>query len=138
MPALRARPIAIRARITSRLMRLLADENTPYPAIVALRHEGHDVSSVAELSPGAADTDIFASAVRDERIILTFDKDFGEIARQTPASARCGVILFRGAMPQPRDIGRYFVDAINARSDWAGHFSVVEPGRIRRWPLKEN
>jgi len=118
-------------------MRLLADENTPYPAIAALRGDGHDVFSVAELSPGAADTDIFAWAIQDSLIVLTFDKDFGDIARQTSATAQCGVILFRGAMPSPRDIGRYFVDAINARSDWAGHFSVVEPGRIRRWPLKQ-
>jgi predicted nuclease of predicted toxin-antitoxin system len=117
-------------------MRLLADENTPYPAIVALRDHGNDVVSVAELSPGATDTDIFAWAIRDDRIIITFDKDFGDIARRTPASAQCGVILFRGALPPPREVGRYFVDVINARSDWAGHFAVVEFGRIRRWPLK--
>lgn len=117
-------------------MRLLADENTPFPAIAALRDAGHDVASVSELSPGASDTDIFAWIIRDDRIILTFDKDFGAIARQTPATARCGVILFRDAMPSPRDVGQYFVDVLKTRSDWAGHFSVVEPGRIRRWPLK--
>ncbi len=117
-------------------MRLLADENTPYPAIAALRSDGHDVISIAERSPGASDIDIFAWAIREDRIVLTFDKDFGDIARLTPASATCGVILFRGGMPSPRDIGRYFVDTIRGRSDWAGHFSVVEPNRVRRWPLK--
>ena len=117
-------------------MRLLADENVPYPAIAALRSDGHDVISVAELSPGSADTDIFDWAIRDDRIILTFDKDFGEIARQTPASAQSGVILLRGAMPPPPDVGRHFVEAINARTDWKGYFSVIEPNWVRRWPLR--
>jgi hypothetical protein len=68
--------------------------------------------------------------------ILTFDKDFGEIARQTRASTQTGVILLRGAMPRPQDVGRHFVAAINARTDWTGYFSVIEPNRVRRWPLR--
>jgi hypothetical protein len=34
-------------------------------------------------------------------------------------------------MPRPGDVGRRLADLVMSRDDWAGHFSVVEPGRIR-------
>ena len=39
--------------------------------------------------------------------------------------------LFRIPMPKPTDVGARLADLIAARYDWAGHFSVVEPGRVR-------
>jgi hypothetical protein len=40
-------------------------------------------------------------------------------------------VLFRIQMPKPSDVGQHLADLIAARDDWAGHFSVVEPGRVR-------
>jgi hypothetical protein len=67
--------------------------------------------------------------------LLTFDKDFGEIARVAALPATCGVVLFRIPMPGPRDVGRRLADQLTSRTDWAGHFSVIEPGRVRMRPL---
>jgi predicted nuclease of predicted toxin-antitoxin system len=72
-------------------------------------------------------------AARDERILLTFDKDFGELARGSPLPPTCGVV--RMPMPKPGDVGQRLADLVSARDDWAGHFSVIEPGRIRMRPL---
>ncbi|HEY2137792.1 MAG TPA: DUF5615 family PIN-like protein, partial [Xanthobacteraceae bacterium] len=76
-----------------------------------------------------------AWAIREQRILLTFDKDFGELARASALSAPCGVVLLRTPMPKPGDVGLRLAALITARDDWAGHFSVIEPGRVRMRPL---
>jgi len=86
---------------------------------------------VRTAAPGAADPDVPAWAAREERILLTFDKDFGELARASALPSKCGVILFRTPMPRPGDIGQRLSKLVTSRDDWAGHFSVIEPGRIR-------
>lgn len=117
-------------------MRFLADENFPVAAIEALEDAGHDVVCVAAVAPGADDTDVLAWAAREGRMLLTFDKDFGELARSSRLPAECGVLLFRIQMPRPGDVGTWLAGLIQARDDWAGHFSVVEIGRVRMRPLK--
>lgn len=60
-------------------MRFLANENFPLPSVRLLRSAGHDVLSITEESPGISDDRILARAVAEERIILTFDRDYGEL-----------------------------------------------------------
>lgn len=61
-------------------MRLLANENIPSVVVIALRAVGHDVAWVRVDAPGSSDADVLARAVRELRILLTFDKDFGALA----------------------------------------------------------
>jgi predicted nuclease of predicted toxin-antitoxin system len=61
-------------------MRFLANENFPGAAVTALEAAGHDVVWIRTAAPGAIDRDVLAWAAREERILLTFDKDFGELA----------------------------------------------------------
>ena len=76
-------------------MRLLANENVPLVAVVALRSIGDDVLWVAESFPSTRDADVLARAVSESRVLLTFDKDFGELAFRHEQPAACGVILLR-------------------------------------------
>jgi len=62
-------------------------------------------------------------------VLLTFDKDFGELARGRGAAH--GIVIFRLPVGAPAKIGVELADLICSRNDWVGHFSVVEPGRIR-------
>jgi predicted nuclease of predicted toxin-antitoxin system len=112
-------------------MRFLANENFPGAGVGALESAGHDIVWIRTASPGATDTEVLARAVREQRILLTFDKDFGELARGSALPPNCGVILLRTPMPKPSDVGRRLAELITARDDWAGKFSVIEPGRIR-------
>jgi hypothetical protein len=116
-------------------MRFLADENFPADAVAALRAIGNDVVWIATEAPGSLDPEVLAWAARDERILLTFDKDFGELAQASALPARCGIILLRLPMPRPDKAAERLTDLIMARDDWAGSFSVVEPGRVRMRPL---
>lgn len=112
-------------------MRFLANENFPRAAIMALEKAGHDVVWVRISAPGASDSDVLSWAAREERVLITFDKDFGEVARSASLPVTCGVVLFRIPMPLSGDVGVRLAEALTSRDDWVGHFSVIEPGRVR-------
>jgi hypothetical protein len=117
-------------------MRYLANENFPGAAVAALVAAGHDVVWIRMAAPGISDSDVLAWGAREERILLTFDKDFGELARREKLPKACGIVLVRVPMPKPGDAGRKIAKLILERDDWAGHFSVIEPGRVRMRPLR--
>lgn len=112
-------------------MRFLANENFPGSAVTALRAAGHDVVWIRTAAPGSTDPEVLAQAAREERVLLTFDKDFGELAKAAVLPAACGIVLIRRSMPPAGSVGQQLADILSSRTDWAGHFSVVEPGRIR-------
>jgi predicted nuclease of predicted toxin-antitoxin system len=89
-------------------MRFLANENFPGAAITALEAAVHDVVWVRTAAPGTTDSDALAWAAREVRILLTFDKDFGELARGSAPPRTCGVVLLRMPMPRPGDVGQRF------------------------------
>jgi predicted nuclease of predicted toxin-antitoxin system len=68
-------------------MRFLANENFPGAAVTALEAAGHDVVWVRIAAPGTTDPDVLAWAAREERILLTLDKDFAN----WPEDRRCRV-----------------------------------------------
>jgi predicted nuclease of predicted toxin-antitoxin system len=55
-------------------MRFLADENVLGDAVAELEAAGHDIVSIRTVAPGSKDEDVSALAVREKRIILTFDR----------------------------------------------------------------
>jgi predicted nuclease of predicted toxin-antitoxin system len=60
-------------------MRFLADEGVDGGIVKTLRDEGHDVRWTAEELEGQKDAVVLAAAVKDARILITEDKDFGEL-----------------------------------------------------------
>ncbi len=60
-------------------MRFLANKNFPRVAAEALRAGGHDVAWVRVDAPGSTDEQALARARADDRVLLTFDKDLGEL-----------------------------------------------------------
>lgn len=114
---------------------LLANENWPRPALLALRDAGLDVQSVSERMPRATDTEVLCHAAAEGRWVLTFDRDYGELvfARAVPPPPAI-VYLRQGtyAMDWP---ARVVLDLL-PRADWvAGHLVVVTGRAVRRRPL---
>jgi len=60
--------------------KFLANENVPGEVVEAARQAGHDVAWIVERSPGAGDDAVLATALAESRVLVTFDKDFGEMA----------------------------------------------------------
>ena len=114
-----------------RLLRFVANENISGTVIERLRAAGHDVLSVKETMRGQTDTAILARVQDEERVLITQDKGFGELAFRWGLPVSCGAILLRlGGDDSKRD-NRRAIQAILSRADWVGHFSVVSDDRIR-------
>jgi predicted nuclease of predicted toxin-antitoxin system len=75
-------------------MKLLADECCDAGLVSVLRSDGHDVLYAAESLQGATDDDVLKRADDEGRIVLTEDKDFGELVYRLKRPAR-GVIFLR-------------------------------------------
>ena len=116
-------------------MRILANENFPGDAVAALRQSGHDVAWVLADAPGSSDRQVLDRAQTENRVLVTFDKDFGELSFRGKLPSSCGIILFRISAPSPAYVARVAVAALGSRTDWVGHFAVVEDARIRMTPL---
>ena len=116
-------------------MRLLANENVPAALVEALGTRGHDVLWVRTASPGITDLQVLRKAASEDRVLLTFDKDFGELAYREQPAAVPGIILVRLAPVSAAHITRLVVMVLEERDDWAGHFAVISEGRVRLTPL---
>lgn len=75
-------------------MRFVIDECTGPSVAVWVRARGHDVVSIYDESPQLPDHDILAFAVREDRVVITNDKDFGELVFRDQRPHR-GVVLLR-------------------------------------------
>lgn len=75
-------------------MRFLVDESSGTAIVTYLREAGHDVLAVAETMSGARDADILTRASLENRILITNDKDFGELVFRS-GQAHAGVVLLR-------------------------------------------
>ena len=116
-------------------MKILANENFPRLAIEALRAAGHDVVWARTDMAGDEDHVILARAQSESRVVVTFDKDFGELAFRWGLPAECGVILMRFKLQSPAAARDRIVDVLQQRSDWTGNIAIIEESRIRIRPL---
>ena len=72
----------------------MADESVEGPTVERLRRDGHDVLYIAELDPGIADPGVLSFARAEKSILLTADKDFGELVFRGK-ELHFGVLLLR-------------------------------------------
>lgn len=92
---------------------------------------GHDVLWIRTAAPGSSDPIVLAQAQAENRILITFDKDFGELAFRSRMPASNGIVLFRISAPSAQHVAEVVTGVLNGREDWAGHFSVVDDRRVR-------
>lgn len=114
---------------------MLANENVPMVVFSALKADGHDVIWMRDVGPGSSDDSVLALAFSEDRIVLTFDKDFGELAFRLGQQATPGVILLRPRLRSPDYLVRFTRAVLAQNHIWGGHFAVAEEGRLRLVPL---
>lgn len=120
-------------------MRFLADMGVSWRVVAWLRAEGHDAVHLRDRGlQRLPDGDIFALAVREGPIVLTFDRDFGEILAHSPGSA-AGVLLFCLHNPCTPFVVQRLETVLRTSGSALEHGAivVVEDSRHRvreRWP----
>lgn len=116
-------------------MLFLADECCHAAIVAALRAAGHDVVHVQETQPGITDDAVVAAAAADKRILITEDKDFGELVFRQGAVLP-GLILLRLTAVEPQRKAERLLAAISAHPERLnGHHLVVLDASVRWRPL---
>ena len=116
-------------------MRWLADECVHAPVVAGLRAEGHEVVYAAETSQQTKDAILAREALRTGCILLTEDKDFGDLAFQERRAAP-GIVLLRIASARRSMKWPRLKAAIEKHGDGLYRsFTVVEEHRIRCQPF---
>lgn len=112
-------------------MKLVADESVEGPTVYALRAAGHKVLFVAEMSPGIADRAVLEIARREDAILLTADKDFGELVFRSREAHR-GVLLIRSLERSPEQNAANTLAALSQfGTELLNNFSVLADGVLR-------
>jgi predicted nuclease of predicted toxin-antitoxin system len=112
-------------------MKFLADENMDVAIVERLRQDGHQVWYVVEMDPGIPDDEVLALANREGAILITADKDFGELVFRLRYLAT-GIILIRLAglsISAKSDIVAMTIK--EHESELLSSFTVVAPTSIR-------
>lgn len=84
-------------------MKLLANENFPFDSVKLLRNLGYDTKSIGEDYPSISDKEVMSIAQNEKRIILTFDRDYGELIFKHGLKIDEGVIFLRLDEYQPSE-----------------------------------
>jgi len=116
------------------LTRLLADENIPRKTVDMLK-TSHDIISVTEISPGLSDIDVIDLANRENRVIITFDKGFGELIFRERLRVK-GLMLLRIQPSSPEYIAERIRHTLNQVTSVENVVITVREDRIRVAPLK--
>jgi predicted nuclease of predicted toxin-antitoxin system len=116
-------------------MRFLADENVSRLVIERLRATGLDVISISETKPGIPDTEVLEAADAESCILITEDRDFGELVIRQRLTVR-GIILLELDRFSNSTEADLVAEVVSTHADkLLGNMVVIEPGRIRVRPL---
>lgn len=119
------------------MISFLANENFPSTSIQILRESGYPVLSVREDAPGLDDVSILAWATRDRHILLTQDRDYGELVFRYRLPAPQGIVFFRlDDAPPNRHALRLISILAGGALDLRGWFVIVKDDSERLVPIE--
>ncbi len=112
-------------------MKFIADENIPLKVVKRLKEENINIDSITSVQPGLKDEEIGRISEREKVVIITFDKDFGEIVFRKSLKP-FGVILLR-IPPKSVDYIFEFLKwlLIESKIEFEGKLVVVRENKIR-------
>lgn len=112
-------------------MKFFADEGLDFMLVDSLRQNSHEVIYAAEEMKGANDKDILDKAVKENCILITKDKDFGEMVIRNKMHSS-GVILIRIEKLNLSDNCLFVVHLINKYAlELTNSFTVIQEDKIR-------
>ncbi|MGH8501564.1 MAG: DUF5615 family PIN-like protein [Gammaproteobacteria bacterium] len=118
------------------MIRFLLNENIPSASVAVLRSAKLEVVSVMEDCPGAGDTQVMELANREKRVLVTFDRDYGELIYRRKLPPPHGVLYLRFIPQDPGEPGRYILSLINNKNIvLQGRFTVADRSQVRQRPL---
>ena len=115
------------------MTRFLLDENVPLASAHRLRAASHDAVHAV---PRETDRVVLECARAEQRVVVTFDRDFGFLIFRAGAPLPRGVVYFRSPPASPEAPAEDLLALLATPGiTLEGKFTVVEPTRIRQRPL---
>ncbi len=118
-------------------MKWLADENFPIPAFRVLVASGFDILHIAYESPSISDISVIEFSIISQRIILTFDSDFGTLVFHKGYNP-FGVVYFRLYDFLPDEPASILIKLMDTFNTFEGNFITVEKDRVRQRTIRIN
>lgn len=105
------------------------------PSVAVLRKDGYDVLAITETHRSMSDLEILSVAVSENRWIVTFDRDYGELifARNLPSPP--ALLHFRLRSYRPEEPGQMLIDLLRDASNLSGQFVIIQEDNLRKRPL---
>ena len=117
-------------------MKLLANENIPLGMVHRLREMGHDVLAIVQSYPGVSDAVVLDLAKGEQRTLLTFDRDYGELVYLKHLPCPTSIIYLRFVPISPEDGVQMLATLLaDEGNEVKGYFVVVDRNNYRRRPL---
>lgn len=112
-------------------MIVVADESVDFGIIIELRQKGIIVVSIAEESSGIKDEEVLKIAFDNQCVLLTEDKDFGELTYRLKLK-HCGVLLIRLSDIPRKDRLMLVAEIVEKYYDkLSNNFSVINKSGLR-------
>jgi predicted nuclease of predicted toxin-antitoxin system len=116
-------------------MKFLADENLPELTLDLLRKQEVDILSVLSVGTGLKDRDVLRIANEQGRLLVTFDKDFGDLVFSAGMQTK-GVILLRFRPTSPEQVAHKLKALLDSGVELEGNFVVLGDEGIRVTPVR--
>jgi predicted nuclease of predicted toxin-antitoxin system len=115
------------------MSKLLADENFPMASVDVLKRNPFDVLSILRSYQGISDVEVVRLANREQRLILTFDRDFGLLIFRDGLVPLHGVFYFRLSNFYPSQPREIVLDLLQRENFHSGNaITVIEENSIRQ------
>lgn len=117
-------------------LRFLANENLPGDTIRSLRAAGWEVTAIAEERPSLSDDKVLAKARIEGRIVITFDRDYGELLYARGHASPPGVVYLRATPLYPAEAAEWLLEMRRQGVPFEGFFTIFSSwNHIRQRPL---
>ncbi len=113
-------------------VKFLADENYAFSSFKLLLKTGIDIKHISEIRSGIEDAEVLEIAIKEDRVILTFDSDFGELVFKK-GMRPIGVVYYRLSSYSPKQPAEILLKLMNKEDmKFTGYFTVIAEDQIRQ------
>ena len=96
-------------------MKFLANENFPLSSVMYLKNKGLDITYIGTDNPSISDREVLSMALEQNRTILTFDRDYGELIFLYQIKPDKGVVYLRFSEFSPEEPGHIIENLVQSK-----------------------
>jgi len=114
-------------------LKYLANENVPFSSITFLKSKGYDIKAIGVDDPSITDEQVMQIAIDENRIIITYDSDYGELIFKHGYKPQAGVIFIRTQPTEPLETAKILEELLTKKAiSFEHNLTVIDSNTIRQ------